>query len=274
MTFRTRTLTILAMTVLACAPAAAPSGTPGAASSTPSREELARLAARSVLFGHQSVGANILEGVGRLVSSSGAGVGPRVAQLDAMVAPGPGVLGHVLLPENGDPARKVRSFAEAVDRLGDRAPDVALMKLCYVDFDARTDVAALFELYRTTLAALEQRHPRTAFVPVTAPLTRAQGGPKAMVKRLLGRAPGGVVENARREEFNARVRAAYGARVFDLARLEATGPAGEPVAVEWQGRAVPAMHASYSDDGGHLNARGQDLVARAFLAHLAAVPVR
>src|SRR5512143_2233184 len=100
------------MTVIVCTPASAPPATPAASvpAATP-REDLARLAGRSVLFGHQSVGGNILDGVGRLVSA--AGVGPRVAQLEAMVAPSPGVLGHVLLPEDGDAARKVRSFAEA-----------------------------------------------------------------------------------------------------------------------------------------------------------------
>jgi hypothetical protein len=164
----------------------------------------------------------------------------------------------------------VRAFADAVDRLGDRAPDVAVMKLCYVDFHAGTDAAALFELYRATLTGLERRHPRTAFVPVTVPLTTAQGGVKGALKRLLGRAPGGVADNARREEFNARVRAAWGARVFDLARLESTGPSGEAVAVEWQGRAVAALSPAWTDDGGHLNAPAQDAVARAFVAHLAA----
>jgi hypothetical protein len=279
MLLRSRTLTVLAMTVIACAPAPAPADARSvqpASAAVPAaapREDLARLAGRSVLFGHQSVGENILDGVGRLVSS--AGVGPRVARLDAMVAPSPGVLGHVLLPENGDPARKMRAFAEAIDRLGDRAPDIALMKLCFVDFDAPgTDVARLFELYRKTLADLEARHPRTTFVHVTVPLTQPQGGAKAMVKRLFGKAPWGVVENVRREEFNARLRVAYGDRVFDLARLESTGPAGERATVEWQGRAVPAMFPAYTDDGGHLNARGQDAVARAFVAQLAGVPGR
>lgn len=274
---RTRTPTVLAMTVIACAPTSAPSGAapaaPAPAASAAPREDLALLAGRSVLFGHQSVGGNILEGVERLVST--AGVGPRVARLDAMVAPSPGVLGHVLLPEDGDPARKMRAFAEAIDRLGDRAPDLALMKLCWVDFDApATDVAALFELYRKTMADLQARHPRTTFVHVTVPLTRPRGGVKATVKRLLGKAPWGVAENARREEFNARMRAAHGDPVFDLAHLESTGPAGERVTVEWQGRAVPAMSPAFTDDGGHLNVRGQDAVARALVAQLAAVPVR
>ncbi len=269
---RTRTLAVIAMTVLACAPAAAPSVAPSAPATALPRDQLARLAGRSVLFGHQSVGVNILDGVSRLVAA--AGTGPRVQSLDAMVAPGPGVLGHVLLPENGDPARKIRSFAEAVDRLGDRAPDLALMKLCYVDFQASTDVGKLFELYRTTLAELEQRHPRTAFVPVTVPLTTAQGGAKAVLKRLFGKAPAGVAENLRRDEFNARLRSTYGARVFDLARLESTGPAGEAVAVEWDGRRIPALAPGYTDDGGHLNVRGQDLAARALVAHLAAMPFR
>jgi hypothetical protein len=155
--------TVLAMTLLACTPAPGP---PGAAGPSVPRESLARLAGRSVLFGHQSVGGNILDGVGRLVS--GAGAGPRVVQLEAAAA------------------------------------------------------------------------------------------------------PGGVADNARREEFNSRVRAAWGARVFDLARLESTGPSGEAVAVEWQLRSVPALSPAGTDDGGHLNARAQDAVARALVAHLAA----
>ena len=264
------------MTVIVCAPASGQSAVVPAASAPVAaapREDLARLAARSVLFGHQSVGENILDGVGRLASA--AGVGPRVARLDLMVAPSPGVLGHLLLPEDGDPARKLRAFADAIDRLGDRAPDIALVKLCYADFDAPgTDAAALLELYRRTLAELEARHPRTAFVHVTVPITRPSGGAKALVRRLMGKAPRGIVENVRREEFNSRMRASSGDRVFDLARLEATGPAGEKATVEWQGRAVPALFPAYTDDGAHLNALGQDAVARAFVAHLAGVPVR
>ena len=56
--------------------------------------------------------------------------------------------------------------------------DIALVKFCYVDFDAGTDVPALFAAYQATLASLEGRYPRTTFVHVTAPLTTVQGGPR------------------------------------------------------------------------------------------------
>ena len=99
---------------------------------------------------------------------------------------------------------------------------------------------------------------------------------KAWLKRLFGRAPYGTVENLRREEYNALLRAAYQGRepIFDLARLESTAPDGAAVTVQWQGRAAPAMDPAYSDDGGHLNATGRLRAARELVSVLAALPGR
>lgn len=96
---------------------------------------------------------------------------------------------------------------------------------------------------------------------------------KALVKRLLGRHPYGTVENVRREEYNALLRAAYLGRepFFDLARVESTAPGGAPVTVDWGGRPAPALAREYTDDGGHLNAAGRLRAARELLEVLGGI---
>src|SRR5207249_2637509 len=96
-------------------------------------------------------------------------------------------------------------------------------------------------------------------VGVTAPLTDVQGGAKGLLKRLLGRAPYGAVENLRREQYNALLRAAYRGRepIFDLARVESIAPDGRAVTAQWNGSVVPVLAPAFTDDGGHLNAPGR-----------------
>ena len=217
------------------------------------RADLQRLSHERIYFGHQSVGANILQGVKEL--SRAAGV--------------PLFIKDELVAENGDPQRKLESFAKS---LGSGAHyDVALVKFCYVDIDAETDAAALFDRYRIAVNELRARNPRTVFVHATLPLTTVQTGPKAWAKRLLDRAPYGTVENVRREQYNRLLRATYAGRepIFDLARMEATAPDGKLVTVTWEGVTAPALAAEYTDDGGHLNALGRARAAREFIAVLA-----
>ena len=207
-----------------------------------------------VYFGHQSVGANILQGVKEL----GPTTGLRLSIKDEFLA------------ENGDPLRKLQNFKAAVGE-GSRF-DIALIKFCYVDVDAETDARALFEHYRATIAELRAKNPHTVFVHATLPLTTVQTGPKALVKRVLGRAPYGTVENVRREEYNRLLRATYAGRepIFDLARLESIAPDGTSVTVSWDGATVPAMSLAYTEDGGHLNAKGRAMAAQEFVRVLAA----
>lgn len=149
------------------------------------------------------------------------------------------------------------------------------MKFCFVDVEQDTDVKALFARYQTTVRGLQERHPRTTFVHVTMPLTTVPSGPKAFVKRLLGR-DRTREQNSRREDLNALMRAAYQGRepLFDLARLEATAPDGRTETFEWKGRQVPALVPAYTGDGGHLDASGRRRMARELVALLAAVPIR
>jgi hypothetical protein len=231
------------------------------------RADLELLAAKRIYFAHQSVGANILEGVAEL--SREAGVPVRIVQTGSAAGLAPGTLGHFFVPENGEPLKKLVNFEAALGS-GSKV-DIALIKFCYVDFDASTDPSALFARYQATIAELRASNPHTVFVHVTAPLTTAQTGVKALAKRLLGRAPYGTIENVRRAEYNELLRNAYAGRepLFDLARLESTAPDGSAATVEWQGRTVPAMASAYTDDGGHLNRTGEAAAARELIKVLA-----
>ncbi len=213
---------------------------------------LQRVAHERVFFGHQSVGAQILQGVKALSAKEGV----------------PIFIKDELVPENGDPLHKLAAFKASVGA-GSRY-DVALVKFCYVDIDAATDAAALFDHYRQAINELRARNPRTVFVHATLPLTTVQSGPKAWVKRALGRSPYGTVENVKRDEYNRLLRATYAGRepIFDLARIESTAPDGTPVTVTWEGITAPAMSPAYTSDGGHLNALGRARAAREFVVVL------
>jgi hypothetical protein len=255
---------VAALAVLGVAAEARASGDPRL------RADLQGVARRTVFFGHQSVGMNLLDGIARIASREGVSLTVKDVTSSPMVAPG--ILSHAFEPENGKPEMKLLGFARHLEALSASPPDIALVKFCYVDFDAGTDVAALFARYQATLADLRARSPGTTFVHVTVPLTTVQSGPKALLKRVIGRAPYGLAENARREDYNQLLRQAYRGRepIFDLASVESTRPDGTRETVSWKGRAVPALLADYALDDGHLNEAGQERAARAFLAVLAA----
>jgi hypothetical protein len=238
------------------------------------RSDLEKIAQRRVLFGHQSVGENLLDGIRQL--STTAGVPVRVAEIKAANSMTPGTIGHALIAENEYPLKKLKSFEQIMEQ--QRAgTDIAFMKFCYVDFTAETNAKELFASYQASMDSLRKKNPVTTFVHVTAPLTTVGGGPKAKLKYFLGMAPlYGTVENMRRQEFNNLLRQTYRGRepIFDLARVESTAPNGKEESVKWDGSVVPVLVPEYSDDGGHLNSAGKLRAARELISVLASIPDR
>lgn len=230
--------------------------------------DLQTLATQRIVFGHQSVGDNLLAGV-RVLDTSGLLM--RSGQAAPWPSSAPGI-SHFYAGENTDPLKKIAAF-EAALRPGQPAADVAALKLCYVDIHAQTDIDAVFAAYQQAVERLRVQRPNLRLVHITVPLTTVQTGWKATVKSWLGRAPYGWMENQRREAYNDRLRRTYGAsgRVFDLARVEATRPDGQLHTLSWQGQAVPALYPAYTHDGEHLNPLGQQHAARAWLQTLATV---
>jgi hypothetical protein len=228
---------------------------------------------RAVLFGHQSVGQNIMEGVEDLLKANPGPV--RVTGVASRPDPSqlaPGTILHTIVGTNGDPFGKIKAFAEMMDRgLGEKA-DIALFKFCYIDVEGSTDVDRLFAEYRSTLAGLKARHPSTKFVHVTMPLRMVQTGPKAIIKKALGRPLGGYAENILRNRYNAMLRDEYQGKepFFDLAQVESTRPDGTRVTFEQDGREYFALHPPFTPDNGHLTEESRAMVAGAFLNTLAA----
>lgn len=208
-----------------------------------------------MFFGHQSVGQDVLDGVRRL-----AGQGEPVPAIrDAAIG------------DNEDPLGKIEDFEARVrGGIGDQV-EVAMMKLCYIDIDAGTDVEALFETYRSTLSALERDYPAVTFVHVTVPLTTERGPLSRLRARLGGSDRFGPAENLARERLNARIRDTYAAdRLFDLAAVESTRPDGTRVRGSHAGSDYFALHDGYAADLGHLNAAGAEVAAAAWLRAVAA----
>jgi hypothetical protein len=201
-----------------------------------------------ILFGHQSVGRNVLEGARalapdlRIVDPSG--TGPAIVEIP--------------VGANGDPASKDRSFLEALSN----DYELAGYKYCYVDFTQDSTPELLFEAYARTLDEASGRG--VAVMAITAPLTVDDPAWKRLAKRVLGR-PTARDLNARRGRFNDLVRERFGAaNLFDLARLESTledGRRHEPGGIE-------ALAPAFTHDGAHLNERGRRHVAAGFIEAL------
>jgi hypothetical protein len=226
-----------------------------------SKAEIEAAATKRVVFAHQSVGRNILEGAGKLAAEQG--VSLNIVQTRRPPAAGAGIF-HFDVGRNGAPESKIADYAQTVGAADFPEADVALVKLCYVDMDAGTDPAALAKSYGEALDGLQKAHPGTRFVAMTSPLTQVQGGAKAWVKGMLGRSNGDR-ENAVRHRFNEQLRQKFGPdRLFDLAKIESASQGGGAPATP------PALRADLTDDGGHLNDKGQRLAGAAFLKMIAA----
>jgi hypothetical protein len=228
-----------------------------------------RLGQMRVLFGHQSVGFNIIDGMKDVMKDNPV-VKLKIVEVQAPPAPPGPAFAHFRVGENTKPDLKTDDFARWMNGAGDDAPDIAFFKFCYVDANPRTDVQAVFGHYKRVLSDLRARHPQTAFIHVTMPLTRIQTGWKVPIKELIGRPIDGVADNIARNEFNDLMRAEYGGKepIFDLAAIESTLPDASRMSVR-QGDRVYAMVPAYTTDGGHLNEVGRRIAAEQLLVLLA-----
>lgn len=234
-----------------------PEPSPDTASASVTDGELATAAGERVFIGHMSIGWNLLDGLRSIYAAKGV-TEPEVVQVDPgdpppELPPDRGVIVHAEIGTNGDPLGKIANF-DATMRAGMAdTVDVALVKLCFTDVTAGTDVDAVFAAYRSTLDALERDFPDVRFIHTTVPLTAAPSG----IKQHLKVAVRGD-DNAARERYNALVRQAYGDDdLFDIAAAEGTTADGVRTASLATGWA--------DDDREHLNQAGSAMLAARFL---------
>jgi hypothetical protein len=224
-----------------------------------------------VLFCHQSVGANIIQGVVELGSNGFAG---RICDLpSANMLSDAQLLVHEKVGRNGDSLSKLREFEIKVQQSADLKLDLALLKFCYVDVVEQSAAEALLTEYCAMVQTLLVNYPLLRIGHATVPLRRAPSGFIATLRQSL---QGPHIEhrrNAVREWFNNQLRARFATSglLFDLAAIESQNARGQRVYSVARGQRVPSLADEWTDDGGHLNAAGRRMVAEAFLQYLSAI---
>jgi len=221
-----------------------------------------KLSSATIFFGHQSVGDNILDGIKDIMAEH-----PRIAlNISATTEPAniqQGSLTHYHIGQNQYPLTKIDELRKVVQNGVGKKADFILFKMCYVDISPSTDIDKLFAIYQQTLAEMQTQFPHTRFVHFTVPLETTNRNIKYYLKRLIGR----VDANIARNEFNTRLREAYGNKeiIFDLARIESTYSDGTQSTFTSKGNTYYSLAPNYTYDTGHLNALGRKIVAEQLL---------
>jgi hypothetical protein len=211
-------------------------------------------------FGHQSVGQNILEGLTEMISHY-----PAI-RLTIRETSRPGdfvnpIFAHALVGQNRNPFSKIRHFREILDGGVGPVADIAMVKFCYVDIGGGTDLDALMISIEETIASLAKRYPPLKVIIFTVPLTAKPIGLKPLIKRMLGRSATEEYDSLQRDIFNERLRSRFGNFVYDLAEVEAIRPDGTGAGFRKNAGVIKALNPILTDDGGHLNRLGMQVVA-------------
>ena len=223
-----------------------------------------------ILFGHQSVGRNILAGLAGL--SDEAGITLRIIEITGAPPAGPGLF-HSNIGSNGNPDSKCEMFAELLTAHGEPSYDLALMKFCYVDLrrDSSLNATAMIDGYSRLVDRIREERPDVRLVHVTVPLRADPPGKSTAVKRFLGMSTVEDSGNVLRNAFNDTLRERYaGEPLFDLAAVESTLPDGTRSAFEHKGKTIYTLAGLYTEDRGHLNEKARRRAAVAFARVLAA----
>jgi NAD(P)-dependent dehydrogenase (short-subunit alcohol dehydrogenase family) len=226
------------------------------------RELVPRLVAR----GHDVVGMDILDGVVRIYADASLPA-PVIADVTSVEDTRDAVFVHAYLGVNGEPRSKFAAFAEVMDSPSAGDVDVALMKLCYADITAATDVQAVFDAYVSTMTEVEEAHPDVRLLYTTAPLT-ADRRWTSKIKAALGRDDQmGPADNVARERYNALIREKYAAtgRLVDIAATESMGTEERSE----DGNVYHVLNETLTFDRGHLNEAGSEAVAAELLTTVA-----
>ena len=232
------------------------------------KADLKTLSRARIFFGHQSVGNNIIKGLDELNREAGKMI-TIVEWQEGKEVPS-AFFAHGLNGQNENPQSKCDAFAETLSKNFADSLDMAFFKFCYIDIKRDTDIKAMFDYYKQTIAKIKSLYPRLKIVHVSVPLRQIQSGWKASIKKLLGKPLGRVAENIKRNQFNEMLRAEYNNEAFfDLAKIESTFPDGKRMTFEEDGKTYFSLIPAYSYDGSHLNSLGAKLAAKEMVRVLA-----
>jgi hypothetical protein len=230
--------------------------------------QIASLQTKKVFFGHQSVGADVVQGIRDLMTDDRRLTLKLVTSAEPQATLGPAFV-ESPIGENRDPRSKDIAFAAILAKGMGAQGGIALYKYCYIDIGLDTDVQQLFENYRREIADLKAKYPSLVLVPVTVPLMADDASLKTWVKTMIGR-PTSRDVNLKRNQFNALLRLHYSDEpIFDLALVESTRLDGSRSYVMSRGQKIYTLAPELTTDGGHLNQAGRRAAAQQLLQVLA-----
>lgn len=230
------------------------------------------LGSKKILFGHQSVGDDMLNGVRDLLKEHEQ-IRLRVVETRDPSAFSSPIFAHFHVGKNTDPQSKMADFSASLENGLAGKVDIALLKLCFIDVLPNTDVQKVFDDYKAAFAKLKTEFPNVQFIHSTVPLTSEGRGLQAwiktvkdLVKLALGKL--NLFDNAKRNQINELLRKEYEGKepFFDLAKFEASVPEGDSFVFPNESY---SLNPDYTDDGGHLNKLGRKIVAEQLLVLMA-----
>lgn len=189
---------------------------------------------------------------------------PEIADECSREATASWLLVHRTLGRNEAPTTKLAELEGLLNSGSIRHVDIVMLKFCYVDVRTTEQAESLFEAYDRFVERTRNHFPTVRIAHCTIPLRCLPHGPYARLRSILGHRHPEIDANIARERFNECMRARFREEpIFDLARFEST----EPTRVSEPPREghVPSLLPQYTDDGGHLNARGRAVIGKAFL---------
>jgi hypothetical protein len=259
---------------LSCGTNAPPKGSNCSMESEINRS-LKTIAKTRIFFGHQSVGNNIIEGIKSLHNKNSSD-SINFIELPAENPLTPPFFLHKRIGKNRDPKNKCDEFKIVVNDLA-REIDIAILKFCYIDISAKTDVEELFNYYKQTVSEIRKQNTHVTIIHTTVPLISKSGGDKSKknqvityIKRVLGQLPSFDADNIKRNEYNNLLREYFKTEpIIDIAKAEAFHDSDKEVSFCHRKKNYQCMYNGYTNDGGHLNKLGQKKVAENFVKVLA-----
>jgi len=228
------------------------------------------LAQKKIFFGHRSVGQNIITGVEEVL-----GKYPAIrlniretADPESFRQP---IFAHAGLGQNKQPQTKIIGFKDLMEGGIGQNVDIAFFKFCFVDIDHTTDLQAVLNSYVAALEPLRAQFPNTKIITFTVPLVSQPVVWLTRLKKLLGRLPWYETDHVQRDVFNEMLRARYKDSLFDLAAIESRISATKATSVLKGGKRYAILRRDFTDDGGHLNSLGRQIVAIELLCYLAEI---
>ncbi len=228
------------------------------------------LSKKKIFFGHQSVGNNIIAGLSDLLKANSQ-IKLNIVETTDPAALKTGVFAHFSVGKNSDPISKIEDFVRIMETNVNGKVDIAFFKFCFVDINAKTDVASIFNAYKTSLALLKQKYPKVTFIHTTVPITVLKTTFKTWIKKITFRKYIWEYDHLiKRNQFNDLLRTEYVGKetFFDIANIESEYPNGMRAMFTRDGKSYFYMVPDYSDDGGHLNKKGRKKVAKHLLSLL------